>query len=259
MIGNIFHAFLILLIISVAQIRSFGETKRCLFIGNSYFSHNDLSKEFLAAWNDENSDTLLVTSYCRDGTSIIMHWRYESGELQRVIESQLWDYVIIQLPGLARPQHSTLVQTLHEVDSLLKNCRIICITIDFCNSFPEMACVNHAIDGIICNEFLNCEEKLTYVKEISDSIVRQKYRNSIQIIPFSHYRYFLYDRFSIELGSDDNFGHPSSFSQSVLARFILFHLMNKTTETNDIQTKSVRSEAIHISSFYSTFFNEKHK
>jgi hypothetical protein len=63
---------------------------------------------------------------------------------------------------------------------------MICITMDFCNSFPEMACAKDKIEGVICNEFLNCKEKMTHVRAVSDNIVSQNYRNSIQIIPFSH-------------------------------------------------------------------------
>jgi len=259
MLGNIFHAFFILLIIFISSNKSFAGVKRCLFIGDSYFSHNSLSNELLAVWNEEISDTLLITTHNRDGATIVSQWRYYSDELPRVIESQMWDYVIIELPRLTTPQDSSLIQILHGVDSSLRNCRIICITMDFCFSFPEMACARDAIEGVICNEFLNCKEKLTHVRAISENIESQTYKNSIQVIPFAHYKYFLNDQYSIELGSDDEYGHPSSFSQSVLARFILFHLMNNTKEVNDIQTKSVSSETIHISSFYNTFYNENDK
>jgi hypothetical protein len=257
--SRLFQALLTLLIIFAVQISSFGETKRCLFIGDSYFSHNDLSKEFQAVWNDEISDTILITTHNRNGATIIRQWENNSDELLNLFVSQMWDYVIIELPRLATPQDLGLVQILHQVDSSLNNCRIICITMDFCFSFPEMACTRDAIEGVKCKEYLNCKEKLTYVRAISENIVNQKYKNSIQVIPFAHYKYFLYDQYSIELGSDDEYGHPSSFSQSTLARFILFHLMNKTNEVNNIQLKSVSSAAINISSFYSTFYNENHK
>lgn len=251
---------MLLLIIAAGQSKSFGATKRCLFIGDSYFSHNDLSQEFLAAWNIVTSDTLLVTSYCRDGTTIIRHWRNVSGEVPDLVRSQMWDYVIIQLPSLSRPQDSTLSQVLHEIDSSLRDGKIICITMDFCYSFPEMACANHPIEGIVCNEFFNCTEKMTHIKSITDQIINQKYRNSIQIIPFAQYSHFLHDRYSITLGSDDDWGHPSSFSQSCLARFILLHIMNLTTSKKDtFKTNSIQKEAIHFSSFYNSFYNEKVK
>jgi hypothetical protein len=50
--------WILFLIVIGFQTDSFGQTKHCLFIGDSYFSHNDLSKEFLTEWNDEVSDTL---------------------------------------------------------------------------------------------------------------------------------------------------------------------------------------------------------
>ncbi len=256
---SIFQALLTLLIILVVQIKSFGETKRCLFIGDSYFSHNDLSKEFLAVWNDEVSDTLLITNHNHNGATIIRQWEIDSNELMTLFSSQKWDYVLIELPRLVTPKNSRLIQILHEVDSALKNCRIICITMDFCNSFPEMACVRDAIEGVVCNQYLNCKEKLTQVRTVSDTIMNQSFRNSMQIIPFSHYQYFLSDQYSIELTSDDDYGHPSPFSQSVLAHFILFSLMNKITEINALQTEREGSEAFHVSSFYNTFYNENHK
>jgi hypothetical protein len=256
MIKSIFILVLTLLIFLVVQNVTFGQAKRCLFIGDSYFSHNDLSKEFQAVWNDEISDTLLIATHNRDGATIVSQWRRNSNDLLQLFVSQMWDYVIIELPRLATPQDSSLVQILRKIDSSLKNCRIICITMDFCNSFPEMACVRDPDEGVKCNEYLNCKEKSTQVRATSESIVNQNYKNSIQIIPFSQYKYFLHDQYSIELGSDDDYGHPSPFSQSVLARFLLFHIMNHPGQVDIIKTNKVSSEAIHISSFYSTYNNE---
>ncbi len=256
MIRDLIKVFLALLIILGVQTRILGQTKHCLFIGDSYFSHNDLSKEFQAVWNDEISDTLLITTHNRDGATIVSQWRRNSNELLQLFVSQMWDYVIIELPRLATPQDSSLVQIFRKIDSSLKNCRIICITMDFCNSFPEMACVRDPAEGVKCNEYLNCKEKSTQVRATSDSIVNQNYKNSIQIIPFSQYKYFLYDQYLIELGSDDDYGHPSPFSQSVLARFLLFHIMNHPGQVDIIKTNKASSEAIHISSFYSTYNNE---
>jgi hypothetical protein len=251
--------WLLFLFVIGFQNSSFGQTKHCLFIGDSYFSHNDLSKEFLALWNVEASDSLFITNHNRDGSPILSQWRYNSDELLRLFASQKWDYVIIELTRLSAPQDSGLLHILHEVDSSLRNCRIICIPIDFCHSFPEMACSKDAIEGVRCNEFLNCQEKLTQIKAESDNIVNQKYQNSIEILPFAHYQYFLDHQYSIKLGSDDEYGHPSIFSQSVLARFILFGIMNKTTEVNIDQTKGLGSEDFHLLSFYNTFYHEDHK
>ena len=71
MIRDLIKVFLALLIILGVQTRILGQTKHCLFIGDSYFSHNDLSKEFQAVWNDEISDTLLITTHNRDGATIV--------------------------------------------------------------------------------------------------------------------------------------------------------------------------------------------
>lgn len=248
-----------ILLVLVLQNSSSGEKRRCLFIGDSFFSHNDLSKEFLNVWNEQGSDTLIIANHNCDGATIVSQWMQNSSALSQILRSQKWDYVIIELPPLAKPQDSSLNQILHNIDSILSDCRILCIPIDFCIKFPEMACIRDAIEGVKCNEYLNCNDKLQKIAEISEEIVNQKYKNLIQIIPFSHYRSFLYDQYSIELGSDDEYGHPSPSSQNVLARFILFHILYLNPVSYTFQTNNFIPDITHILPFYNYYNNEKQK
>ena len=258
-ISAIYRGIIALSIILVLQIESFAETKRCLFIGDSYFSHNDLSNELLTIWNGEVPDTLLITNHNINGATIVRQWEIYSDTLRTLLASQNWDYLIVELPRLVKPDISSLIQILQEVDASLHNCRIICINMDFCINFPEMACSYDPIEGIRCNEFNNCKEKLNYVKTISDSIEALSFHNSLQIIPFSHFRYFLYDKYSIELTSDDEYGHPSYFSQSVLARLILFNILYNSISTNDKQNINEDANYFYILSFYKALNDEIQK
>lgn len=206
-----------------------GSNKYCLFIGDSFFSHNDLSQKVSSLWGNMSNDTLIVTNHNKNGSTIESQWQTNSKDLLLLFASRQWDFVILELPILAKPQDSTLIRILHSIDSVLIKSNVYCLTMDFCSQFPEMLCAKDHLGGVNCNEFNNCEMKLSYIRLIGKSILNQKFKNYFEVIPLAHYKEYLWEQFSIKLDSDDKYGHPSEFTQSVIARFILFHLLDKNT------------------------------
>lgn len=68
-------------------------TVSILFIGNSYFEHNDLPEMFRAI-AEKAGKSVIVSQYVSSGTKLQMH--AENPEVDAIINSRYWDFVVLQ-------------------------------------------------------------------------------------------------------------------------------------------------------------------
>lgn len=226
-LGKFQKKYYLLFIFTIVSIKMLAqEEKDFLFIGDSFFSQNNLVAKFEKNYLQIYDESPLTDSSLVNGTNCIRQVQ-KNADLRNKLKGNDYKYVILQSPSLLEPDtYQELAKTIKEIYLLSPQTEnVLLVSFSECSYFPRYEC-KKVRGKVSCSVYKNCAEQQDTIRKITERLVENL--KGVNILPFSDLKN---DLRSINFKKkDDIYGHPSKEMQELLSRCIVLFLQTENSE-----------------------------